>query len=287
MGLTAIYRIGAIIASKPARIGAEPGSDSTMNPSLCLLAAMVCGLVPEGTHRTRNFEVRAETLEIAKQVGDAAERHRATLAKRWLGKKLPDWTSPCRIDVTLSLERIGGLTSVSFSERQVVSIGVKVTGPLDRILNGPLPHELTHALFADHFGFQVPRWADEGGAILSEDGAQGERQNKSFQQILADERQIPLRRFLAMRDYPSDMGCLYAQGHSVSRFLVDAKGHRRFLVFIRQGMEDGWDEAVRSQFGYNSVEDLEQAWLGWVSHRRQARARPTQNNPPSAFSSTN
>jgi hypothetical protein len=258
-----------------------------MNPALFLLLATTCSQAPEVTHRTRNFVVYAEEAAIAKQVGQLAESHRTTLAKRWLGKKPPDWSSPCRIDVTLSLERIEGVTSVSFSDGAVVSLRVKVKGPLNRILNGPLPHELTHAIFAHHFGFQAPRWADEGGAILSEDSVQGERQGKSFQQILADERQIPLRRFLALRDYPADMQCLYAQGHSVSSFLVDAKGHRTFLAFIREGMDNGWDEAVRGQFGYDSVEDLEEAWLRWVSDRRQARARPIQHSPASTFAGTN
>jgi hypothetical protein len=235
-----------------------------MNPALsCLLVAVTCSQT-EVTHRTPNFVVHAEEAAIAKQVGQLAERHRTALAKRWLGKKLPDWSSPCRIDVTLSLERIEGVTSVTFSEGQVVSLRVRVKGPLDRILNGPLPHELTHALFAHHFGFQAPRWADEGGAILSEDKVQGERQGKAFRRILAEERHIPLRRLLAMRDYPADMQGLYAQGHSVSRFLVNAKGHRSFLTFIRSGVESGWDEAIRS-LGYESVEGLEEAWLNWTS----------------------
>jgi len=97
-------------------------------------------------------------------------------------------------------------------------------GALDEMLKGALPHELTHVLIGHHFGTQVPRWADEGAAILSEHESQATLQHKAFRKILLAGDQFPLRRFLAMRDYPADMRCLYAQGHSVCRFLVAAKG---------------------------------------------------------------
>ena len=67
------------------------------------------------------------------------------------------------------------------------------------------------------------------------------------------------------------MQCLYAQGHSVSRFPVSAKGRPAFLAFVRDGVKGGWDEAVRKQYGYKNVEDLEKAWLDSYRHPRTDR----------------
>ncbi len=46
---------------------------------------------------------------------------------------------------------------------------MNIEGPLDRLLSSVLPHEITHTVFAHYFRTPVPRWADEGGSVLSED----------------------------------------------------------------------------------------------------------------------
>src|SRR5438270_9188167 len=184
-----------------------------------LLVALVCGQCTQANYQTTNFVVEAPTPAIAKLVAESAEGWRKDLAKLWLEKELPDWPHPCQIDVAIELGTLSGRTDIGFAGGRVYYQKVEIKGPLERVLKGPLPHELTHVLFAYHFGVQPPRWADEGGAILSEDAAQGDRQRKFFRKILAEERSFSLRRLLAMRQYPDDVPCLYAQGHSVSRFL--------------------------------------------------------------------
>lgn len=77
-----------------------------------------------------------------------------------------------------------------------------------------------------------------------------------------------------MRHYPADMACLYAQGHSVSRFLVASKTRKVFLAFVRDGFENGWDAAVHAHYGYEDVEELEKAWRTWVDRQAHAEAVP-------------
>jgi hypothetical protein len=236
-----------------------------------LIVGLACGQTP-ADYQTANFVIQAESPEVAKLVGESAESCRKDLVKQWLGKEPAAWSGPCRIHVSLSMGRVGGFTDITFSKGLVRSQKVEVEGPLDRILKGPLPHELAHVLFAHHFGAQPPRWADEGGAILSEGEYQGERQSKILRKILAEGKCFPLRRFFAMQQYPDDIPCLYAQGHSVSRFLVDAKGRKVFLAFVKGGVEGSWDDAVQEQYGYQNVEQLEKAWLTWVE--KQAGSGP-------------
>jgi len=78
---------------------------------------------------------------------------------------------------------------------------------------------------------------------------------------------------LAMREYPADMRCLYAQGHSVSRFLVAAKGRQTFLAFVSDGLRRGWDDAVREQYGYKDVDHLEKAWLESLKTQAETSAQ--------------
>lgn len=234
-----------------------------------LFIALTFAQAPREQYQTANFVVYAETIGAAKRIGDAAEAKRAELAKLWLGTEIPAWPAPCRIDVADG-PRPGGVTEVSFSDGKVLFHRVKLHGPLERLLTGPLPHELTHVLFAHHFGWQPPRWADEGGAILSEGESLGALHRKKFREILDKRGQFPLREFLAMKQYPADIPCLYAQGHSVSGFLVAAKGRQVFLAFVRDGCDRTWDDAVRDRYGYQNVEQLETAWLDWVE--KQAKA---------------
>lgn len=232
-----------------------------------LLMALVVSQPPRDCFETANFVVYAEDVDTARKVGAAAESCRKELGKRWLRKDLEDWSSQCRIDVTIA-DRSGGVTEVSFADGKVQFPRVRVKGSLDRILKGPLPHELTHVLFAHHFGRQPPRWADEGGAILSESEAVAAKHREALRKIIDAQRQFPVRELLAMQHYPSDIPCLYSQGHSIAAFLVAAKGHAAFLTFVTDGLDRNWDSAVRDGYGYQDVEHLEKAWLDWASRKR-------------------
>jgi hypothetical protein len=245
-----------------------------MNVTLqSLLTVLVCGQPQIVCHQTANFVVEAEAPEVAKLVAEAAEAHRKDLAKSWLGKEMPKWSTPCRINVAITMDAPRAFTDISYANCKVTAQQIELKGALEEILKGPLPHELTHVLLGHHFGSQAPRWADEGAAILSEDQSQAAAQRKAFRKILAAEKQFPLRQFLAMREYPADMRCLYAQGHSVSRFLIAAKGRQTFLGFVSDGLRRGWDDAVRDQYGYNDVEHLEQAWLDSLKTKDEVGAQ--------------
>jgi hypothetical protein len=238
-----------------------------------VLTVMSCGQAPLARHETANFVVHAESPQVARRVAETAEAHRKRLAKLWHGKKLENWSVPCRIRVTITTDRPQAFTDVSYEQGRVVAHQMELKGDLDALLKGPLPHELTHVLMGHYFGKQLPRWADEGAAILSEHENQATQMQKVCRRIVAAGDQFPLRRLLAMQDYPGNLRCLYAQGHSVCRFLVAAKGHQTFLAFLDDGTRHGWDDAVREHYGYKSIEQLEHAWLSSLTTTSQTRAQ--------------
>jgi hypothetical protein len=212
------------------------------------------------TFQSKNFVVTAPTREIAKDMAKAAETARKEQAKRWLGKEMPAWAEPCELEVKVSLGGAGGVTSFAFDHGKILSQRMRIEGVIEA-LPSVLAHEVTHTVFAHYLGRPVPRWADEGAAILSEDRKECLRHDRLCRDILnTPTRAVPLRRLFEMQQYPSDILVLYAEGYSVTRFLVERKDHRTFLAFVKAGQAKGWDKALKAHYQFDTVEDMEEAW---------------------------
>jgi hypothetical protein len=242
------------------------------------------------TFRTPNFVVQAIRANVARQVGEYAEHYRRVKAVEWLGRELPNWPDPCQVEVVLKLGDAGGATSFAFEHGRVLGQDMTVEGPLERILNSVLPHEVTHTIFAAKFGRPLPRWADEGGAVLSEDAIELDRHDRLVREVVNSGRFIPFRRLFVLTEYPSDVMALYAQGFSAANYLVALKGKPYFLDFVWDGQVAGWDAALASYYGISNTEHLEQQWVSWLRNGRgtgsdhilyAARSAPPASAPQS------
>jgi len=186
---------------------------------------------------------------------------------------MPPWPEPCPLHVKITLGASGGATTFNFDFAQgYVWQTMQIEGSLDRLLKSVLPHEVTHTVFAYYFRCPVPRWADEGGAVLSEDDIERTHHDQLVRQILNARREIPLRRLFHLREYPNEVGALYAEGYSVADFLVRSRGQLAFLAFVAQGMQGNWDAAVQAHYRYQNIEQLEEAWKTYL--------RNTKGQPP-------
>jgi hypothetical protein len=227
-------------------------------------------------YRTTNFLVMAPDSGFAKKVGDEAERFRRELSQLWLGHELPAWPQPCPITVRIE-PNAGGETSFAFVPDQTgnshpVDWRMTIFGSPERILDSVLPHEVTHTIFATHFGRPLPRWADEGACSTVEDASERERSHQMLIEFLTTGRGIPFNHMFAMKQYPSDILPLYSQGYSLARYLILQRGHRHFVDFVGEGMQrevpgrepQTWDEVSKKYYGYGDLSDLQVQWLGWV-----------------------
>jgi hypothetical protein len=245
-------------------------------PARLAPAVLILALLPAlggASYRTTNFAVEAPTAEAARAVAEHAESCRAAIARRWLGKELPPWPAPCPIRVKLTSGEAGGLTSFGFDRGKVSDQDMTVEGRLDRILASALPHEVTHTVFAAYFGGPMPRWADEGASLLSEDLRERQRHDQIASSLLARRGDMPLARLFTVEQYPTDLMGFYGQGYSVSRFLVEMGGCPRFLQFVRDGNRSGWDAAARDHYGLADVRELDRAWRAWHKVVASAPAR--------------
>lgn len=238
-----------------------------MEARLLSTAFVAAALLSLGaSHRTANFIVRAHNAEIAKEVALAAEKYRRELAVEWLGKEMPNWYQPCPITVEVGPQLgAGGATSFIFDHGDVFGWQMNIQGSRERILDSVLPHEVTHTVFASYFRRPLPRWADEGASSTVEHESERRKQQRMLIQFLQTHRGIAFNDMFAMKQYPKDILPLYAQGHSLATYLVAQGGKRKFLKYVKDGLDtNNWRAATRSHYRFDSLGELQSAWLGWV-----------------------
>jgi len=255
--------------------------------SIVLVLAGALTSLGAGPYRvqTANFLVEAPSQQVAQEVAQYAEIYRKEKAVLWLGREMPTWPAPCPVRVTVQMEGAGGATTFVYGPGGVERQDMHIEGRYDRLLNSVLPHEITHTVFAHYYRCAMPRWSDEGGAVLSEDQPERTRHDNLAREILSTPRRlIPLQRLFALREYPDDVMALYAEGYSVSNFLVNRggdKGRQTFLGFVATGMRDhDWDTAVRTYYGYRNVNELEGAWVDSLMRPRTAPTQLVKNTEP-------
>lgn len=230
--------------------------------------------------RSQNFIVSARTPALAREICEAAETYRRDLAIEWLGAELPPWQQPCPIEAQVDPGfGAGGATQFSFS-RQGMPFGwaMSIQGSKERVLDSVLPHEITHTIFATHFGRPLPRWADEGGCTTVEHTSEKRKQDKFLIEFLMTERGIPFNKMFAMKEYPPDMLPLYAQGYSLARYLIMQGGKRKFVQYVGEGMQtENWPATTRKYYGHKDLSDLQVTWLEWV-RMGSPKLQPVEGN---------
>jgi hypothetical protein len=259
-------RVGTatVVSAAVALLASAPAARAQFDP----VPAAACAVA-----ETANFRVEAPDAHSAQLVADRAEQHRKALALAWLGKELPAWEKPCPVKVFVTLGPPGGRSGFTFAGTEkapaVGGMTMEVAGPLDAIVGGVLPHEVMHCVVTTHFGRPVPRWADEGLAILAESDDVQARTAAHFRDFRARGRTMRVKALLELTDYPEDRFAVYLEGFSVAGFLVGRKQGRAGLVkFLSVGMADGWDTAAKAVYGYPSVAALEEAWCEWLDKGR-------------------
>jgi len=232
------------------------------------------------THQTTNFVVHAANDKLAREFGEMAEYYRKLKADEWLGHEMPAWSKPCVLRVDIGPEGPSGATTFDFAQNPVDQ-KMHIRGPRERLLSSVLPHEVTHTVFAYYFRQPVPRWADEGGSVLSEDDIERGRHDQMCRQILNQGRAMRLGYLFTMMDYPSDVMMLYAEGFSVSRYLVEQSDRATFLRFVAQGMRNDWNGAAQKYYGV-SVNQLEANWIDTLKKTHATGAVVASNTKATA-----
>jgi RNA polymerase sigma factor (sigma-70 family) len=258
--------------------GQEPPTGATSAPPIAAVAPPPSNQTEATTVKTANFRVTAPSARVARLIADAAERARKEVASAWLGRELPTRSEPCRIKVNLGHAGSGGATTFNFDGGRVTA-EMTVEGPLDRLLADVIPHEVTHVVMAEYFKKSLPRWADEGIAMLSESEEEQARYPSLVAQARYADQLLQVKALLAARDYPSNVGPFFAQSYCLARVLVDRKDRKTLLSFVKDGVDTGWEAAAKTHYGA-TLDELEQAMIEKAKAKGTAKAGAAEDTLP-------
>ncbi|MGO9814622.1 MAG: peptidase MA family metallohydrolase [Isosphaeraceae bacterium] len=241
---------------------------------------------------TANFRIYHTDPVQAEQAAQAAEAVRTQQARRWgsSAARAP-WSPRCDIylyptpkhfaQLTGQPETSPGFSTMAVNGNRIIARRVNLRADHPQLLAAILPHEVTHVVLADMFTQQqIPRWADEGMAVLAEPPAEQASRASELTEPLREGRVFKLSELMAI-DYPSAEAwtLYYAQSVSLTQFLVDQGSPEQFVGFVRSAQRKGVEIALRDSYQIDGFPELENRWQTFA--RRQAAAIATSSRPAS------
>src|SRR5262249_15477829 len=151
------------------------------------------------------------------------------LGRKWLGERSAVWSPKCQVvfhthgqsyvrHVGPGSEATSGSSLMDRKAGRVSVRRVDLRTDREGWLGGTLAHELTHVILADRFASdELPRWADEGMAILAENSAKQLRHWQDLEYALVSRGEFRLAEFLQLGEYPPAQrwGAFYGQSASL------------------------------------------------------------------------
>ena len=239
---------------------------------------------------TANFLVyHVQSPDLARKTAEIAEQTRTRMYNKWFGRVASDWSPKCQIFLYPTSQdycRATGVPGGSPGHSSFNLDGGRVMGrqidlhceDSDNMLSAVLPHETTHVVLAGNFGDHVvPRWVDEGVAVLTEPHEKVLRHLVKLPGFYRNRQLLEVGQLLQMNDYPDPryVDAFYAESVSVVEFLSKEKGEQTFTQFVREGLQNGYESALQRHYGFQSFADLQQHWLQYAF-----------GNPSSPYSTT-
>lgn len=224
---------------------------------------------------TTNFRiVHRQSNDLAEKVARVAEKTRLEMHRKWFGNPPEDWNPKCDIVLHANAEeyaRSTGESPQSPGHSRIESDGPRVMSRRMHLrcddanmVIAVLPHETTHVVLAGQFGNKpVPRWADEGMAVLTEPREKIERHLRMLPEHRKNRLLINLDELMQMEEYPDPqhVGAFYGESVSLVEFLSAEKGPQVFTQFVRSGLQRGYLPALQQFYGFKDFNDLQRRWI--------------------------
>jgi tetratricopeptide (TPR) repeat protein len=223
---------------------------------------------------TANFRIlHNQPTETIEEVARVAEKTRADMQRRWLGEVSESWRPACDIYLYSTAQEYSKATGESENSPGHSTTfwdGARVTGRAVHLhcdhagmTTTSLPHEVTHVVLAGQCGDKpLPRWADEGIAVLSESGDRVDRYVARLTEYSQRRQLFTVRGLMQTEEWPDprQINAFYAQSVSVVDFLTRAKGPQTFTRFLRESQKIGYEKALQKHYGFKDFTELEQEW---------------------------
>ncbi|MBS0266305.1 MAG: hypothetical protein JSS02_30525 [Planctomycetes bacterium] len=255
----------------------EPADISKSNAQVSALPAPVKSYLKQGwlVQETDSFRVFcAPQLPEAPRLPATCEALRRQLLDTWsVGEPLA-WQPRCDIvvhstvagysrELGLESRQSSGCATIELSGKQVKKRRVDLRADAADWLTTALPHELTHVVLADQFASQqIPRWVDEGIAILAEPASRQAQRRQALQRALTHVPRLTAQDLMALRDYPTGArrDLFYGESAALVAWLVERDSPARFLEFVQASQTQGWQRALTDIYHIESTAELDRLW---------------------------
>ena len=226
---------------------------------------------------TANFRIfHHQGLEESDRIARLAEAARSAALHQWFGDSSAPWKPRCDVylydsaaDYSLATGKppqMAGHSTVQCKDGVVTSRRIDLHCDDPNVFVGVLPHETAHVVLAGRFGVpRLPRWVDEGMAVLSEPHERVELHLNNLPRHRADGELFAVAELMGTTEYPRDgrrIGAFYAESVSLVEFLsgYEHKGPRVFARFLRDGLHDGFEAALQKYYDIRDFDDLQSRW---------------------------
>jgi len=253
---------------------------------LSRINTMYPALSPSG-----RYLVFADTQRDAETIALRVDKLERDISLRWTGEE-PSLNREPRVLIADITE--GSATGLTSFNRHGIQNQIYTTleGPIGKIIEDVLPHEICHIVLTERLGRIPPRWADEGMSTLVE----SQKTISLFESKMLEKLRpttiedgestseaIKTNRLFQLTDYPTNSELtLYFQGTSIAKYLVEKEnnsdtlsGERKFFNFIedvmrreRNGEINYWSNSVSMHYGFYNLQKLQDAWLEWLKEKQ-------------------
>jgi hypothetical protein len=279
-------RVLGLLQQRKASLSAPPASvaptatptasvaPATVAPASSIPATTPTATAPAVTIETANFRVIARDRAVAEQLASQLEQVRSVLLLRWAGPTATgDWSAKCEVrlhataaayaQATGQRSELPGHATIQWRGNAVVKRQLDLRADDLNLLNCTVPHETTHLVLADLFGENaLPRWADEGMAILAEPKAQVARYTRKLQACRQTGELFNVAQLMQLQGWPDHARItpFFAQSVSLVEYLIELKGPREFVAYLNYAGRYGYEEALRRIYQIPSLAELQRRW---------------------------
>ncbi len=248
---------------------------------------------------SENFELWAHgTAAELSELSAALEAQLTQLHEAWsIDRSGPRWQPRCQVFVHVTREayiaaagpgseRTNGSSLVHFDRGQVVGRRIDLDGARSDWQTETMPHELTHVVLADEFPHgRLPRWADEGAAMLADSPHKRARHRQDAHSARKRGAELPVAQLLNIEQplAAGRMAAFYGQSLTLVEHLVAQGDRRRFLDFLHEADRAGYDASLRAYYGLASPARLAAAFEPSETHRGPQLTGFTGQTPTSVL----
>lgn len=228
-----------------------------------------------------NFRCVCQLNEVdARRLAGCCELWRSRLRTMWITEAdSSDWSPKCEVTVhadkaayNRALNRPGdssvGSTMMNFDHGRAVLRRIDLRADASDWSNAALPHELTHVVLGERFGgHALPRWADEGIAMLSESADKHRERLSNLREILSRRQSLRISELVRTDRLPLPhlRDAFYGQSVGLTSWLVRRSSPARFADFVEHAQQAGIEAALKQHYRIDGLIGLQHEWDRWSS----------------------